>query len=157
MTYQVTTQVYDRQFTVLYSLDQKKNDEALIRVIDDADRYVYFAIYTFTKDDIADALVRAKQRGLTVWGIVDREQGQTNNRSIVERLTTAGIPLETQKHPNGIMHIKALVTDQAYALGSYNWTEAATSSNDELLEIGTNHSLHDRYLDIIERILVTNQ
>ncbi|HEX8947281.1 MAG TPA: hypothetical protein VF829_03660, partial [Candidatus Paceibacterota bacterium] len=56
----------DGSVRVLYSLDQKQNDQALIALIDDAQQHVYFAIYEFTLDDVADALVRAKERGVDV-------------------------------------------------------------------------------------------
>lgn len=146
------------QFTILYSLDKKQNDRALINVIDGAHRYVYFAIYEFTKANIADALVSAKERGLDVEGIADAEQsnGQLQAK-IIASLHAAGIPVETQKHPQGIMHIKALVTDNAYAIGSYNWTSAATYENDEILEIGTNNALREQYLAIIQKVLAVNR
>ena len=115
-------------------------------------------MYTFTKDDIADALIAAKQRGLLVWGITDTEQSEKPyEKPIIQRLRQAGVTIETQKHYNGIMHIKAIVTDNAYAMGSYNWTESATIVNDEILEIGTNKDLHDQYFELIKRILIINQ
>jgi hypothetical protein len=49
------------------------------------------------------------------------------------------------------------VTDGAYAIGSYNWTSAATFENDEILEIGTNDELRRQYLAIIQRILAANR
>ena len=55
------------------------------------------------------------------------------------------------------MHMKVLVTDHAYALGSYNWTESATTLNDEILEIGTAEPLREEYLDIVKRVLAANQ
>ncbi len=148
---------FERGIQVIYNLDKKENDQEIIKLINDADKYIYFAIFTFTKDDIADALIRAKERGVLVWGITDLEQTDSNNKLIIERLLAAKIPVETQKHMDGIMHIKAIVTDKAYASGSYNWTEAATSHNDEILEIGTNKYLHDKYLAILEKLLVINQ
>ena len=108
-------------------------------------------------EDIADALVRAKERGVVVWGIMDKEGSMSANKSILEKLQSAGIPIETQKHPDGIMHIKAIVTDKAYASGSYNWTSSATKVNDEVLEIGTNQYVHDEYFKILKRVLVSNQ
>lgn len=144
--------------TVYYSLDQKQNDQILIDLIDDADEYVYFAIYTFTKGNIADALIQAHNRGVDVRGIADR--GQSNEdfqQPTIQKLITAGIPVQTQKHPDGIMHIKALVTEQAFASGSYNWTSSATTVNDEVLEVGRNKSLHSQYLRIIQKILADNE
>jgi hypothetical protein len=142
---------------VLYSLDKRANDQAMINIINGAQNYVYFAVYTFTKDNIADALIGAKQRGVDVRGITDTGQAETAyEKPIIQKLETAGIPVLTQKHDDGLMHIKAVVTDKAYAMGSYNWTESATVANDELLEIGTDDYVRGVYTDIIKRILTVN-
>jgi hypothetical protein len=144
--------------SVLYSLDRRANDQAVINVIDRAQKYVYFAVYTFTKENIADALVGAKRRGIDVRGITDAGQaGMAYEKPIIQQLRSAGILIETQQHEDGLMHIKAVVTDKAYAMGSYNWTESATVANDELLEVGTDDWLRGVYTDIIKRILTVNQ
>lgn len=140
---------------VIYSLDQKQNDKEIIALIDAAKSSIYFAIYEFTLKDIADALVAAKERGVEVYGIVDAgESSNSYDRPIISELTAAGIPVVTEKHAdgNGIMHIKAIVTDQAYAIGSYNWTNSATTLNDELLEIGTDPALRQAYENILKRL-----
>ncbi len=147
----------DSQFKVMYSLDGRHNDQEVVKLIEAARSYAYFAIYYFTKDSIADALVRAKNRGVRVMGIMDREASRDSNKRILDKLISAGIPVETQKHPSGIMHMKLLVTDRAYASGSYNWTASATTENDEVLEIGTNRRLHDRYAEIIKEVLSANR
>lgn len=142
---------------VLYSLDKKQNDKELISLIDNAHKYIYFAIYEFTLHDVADALVRAKERGVTVRGIVDRENSTISYEApIIKELTAVGIPIETQIHPTGIMHIKALVTENAYASGSYNWTNSATTINDEVLEIGTDKAMRNVYENILKQLLTTN-
>jgi len=141
---------------VVYSLDQKQNDKELIALIDGAKNRIYFAIYTFTLPSIADALVKAKQRGVDVRGIVDSEQSSNSyGAPITEKLLAAGIPLVTEKHTtgNGIMHIKLLVTESAYAFGSYNWTNSATTINDEILEIGTDPVLRQIYENVLIKLL----
>lgn len=143
---------------VIYSLDKRQNDQEIIKLIDNAEKYAYFAVYYFTHRDIAEALIRAKRRGIDVRGITDRvgsEQG--TNKKVTDLLRSAGIPLFVQKHRDGIMHIKLLVTDKAYASGSYNWTVAATEANDEVLEIGSNESLRKQYLSIIQKVLTENE
>ncbi|MCR4333603.1 MAG: phospholipase D-like domain-containing protein [Patescibacteria group bacterium] len=141
---------------VVYSLDQKQNDKEIIALIDGAKSRIYFAIYTFTLPSIADALVAAKKRGIDVRGVMD--SGQSSNSygaPITEKLLAAGISIVTEKHAtgNGIMHIKAIVTDSAYALGSYNWTSSATNINDEILEIGTDPALRQAYENILKKLL----
>ena len=143
---------------VLYSLDQKQNDKEIIALINAAKNHIYFAMYEFTLKDIADALVAAKKRGVDVRGLVDAgESANSYDKPIINELVAAGIPVETEKHAsgNGIMHIKALVTDQAYALGSYNWTNSATTLNDEILEIGTDSATRQIYENLLKRLLNT--
>lgn len=143
---------------IIYSLEQKQNDKEIIALIQAAKTKIYFAMYEFTLKDIADALVAAKQRGVDVRGLVDSgESANSYDKPIITELLDAGIPLVTEKHAtgNGIMHIKAIVTDSAYALGSYNWTNSATTINDEILEIGTDPTLRQTYEDILTKLLDT--
>lgn len=141
---------------VVYSLDQKQNDKEIIALIDAAKTHIYFAIYEFTLKDIADALVAAKKRGVEVRGLVDSgEAASSYDKPIIAELTNVGISVVTEKHAtgNGIMHIKTLVTDSAYATGSYNWTSSATNVNDEVLEIGTDPALRQAYENILLKLL----
>jgi hypothetical protein len=141
---------------VIYSLDQKQNDREIMALIEAAKSHIYFAMYEFTLKDVADALVAAKKRGVEVRGLVDSgESSNSYDKPIISELLDAGIPVVTEKHAdgNGIMHIKAIVTDSAYALGSYNWTGSATSENDEILEIGTDETLRQMYENILTKLL----
>ena len=142
---------------VFYSLDGKQNDKEIINVIEGARKYVYFAIYEFTKDNIAQALIAAREKGIDVEGITDRDDAATSyEMPIVKELQAAGIMVETQQHTSGIMHIKAVVTDNEYASGSYNWTSSATLVNDEVLEVGTDENTREQYENILKKILVAN-
>ena len=141
---------------VVYSLDQKQNDKEIIALIASAKTHIYFAIYEFTLKDIADALVAAKKRGVEVRGLVDSgEAANSYDKPIINELLDAGISVVTEKHAtgNGIMHIKTLVTDSAYATGSYNWTSSATNLNDEVIEIGTDPGLRQAYENILKKLL----
>lgn len=141
---------------VVYSLDAKRNDEEIIALINGAKSRIYFAVYTFTLPGIADALIAAKKRGVDVRGIMDAEQSSNSyGAPITAKLLAGGIPLVVEKHAsgNGIMHIKAIVTDSAYAVGSYNWTKSATTINDEVLEIGTDLALRQAYENILKKLL----
>lgn len=140
---------------VIYSLDKKENDKEIIALIESAKTHIYFAMYEFTLKDVADALVAAKGRGIDVRGVVDAgESSNSYDKPVIAELAAAGIPVETQMHAdgNGIMHIKAIVTDSAYAIGSYNWTGSATTENDEILEIGTDPALVAAYANILQKL-----
>ncbi len=143
---------HDRVVRVYYNRDVEANKE-IIKVIQNADQFVHFAIYTFTRDDIKDALLGAKHRGLDVRGVVDREQSQKidEQKKIVKELRDAGIPLSEQDH-SAIMHLKTLVTDKQYASGSFNWTSSATNLNDEVIEIGFDELTRQQYERVLDEL-----
>lgn len=142
-----------KQVEIFYNRDIEAN-EKIKNVIYDADKFVYFAIYTFTKADIKDALLGAKHRGLDVVGLTDKEQTENieQQRDIISELRQAGIPVYVQSH-SSLMHIKTLVTDKGFVSGSYNWTANATNSNDEVLEVGTDEVLRRKYEDVVKEVL----
>ncbi len=141
-----------RRISVYYNQEHALNTE-IVNAIRDADKFVYFGVYTFTRQDIKDALLAAKYRGLTVIGLTDRDQYNQlqAQRSLINELRKNGIPVYQQDHL-GIMHTKLLVTDKAYASGSYNWTAAATNLNDEVLEVGRDETLRRAYQNILQEM-----
>jgi phosphatidylserine/phosphatidylglycerophosphate/cardiolipin synthase-like enzyme len=141
-----------QEIRVYYNHDTQENKQ-IINLIQNADKFVYFAVYTFTKTDIADALLGAKHRGLAVAGVTDKNQlgSLASQQKIIKELSDAGVPIVTQDH-SAIMHMKAVVTDKGYASGSYNWTAAATDSNDEVLEIGSDEIVRKQYETILRRV-----
>ncbi len=104
--------------------------EAIISVIDDAEKSIDCAIYTFTSREIAQALVRAYERGVAVRAIMDRNQaaeGYAKKRYLMNK----DIPVRVHIG-DGIMHNKFLVADSTIVItGSYNWTTSANRWNYE--------------------------
>lgn len=145
------------QIQVYYNQDHPLNLE-VINAIKDANKFVYFAVYTFTRQDIESALLGAKYRGLTVVGITDKSQygSATGQKQLINDLRAAGIPVYEQES-QGIMHMKALVTDKEYLSGSYNWTASATNVNDEVLEVGQDQDIRGQYQNILQELFTKYQ
>jgi phosphatidylserine/phosphatidylglycerophosphate/cardiolipin synthase-like enzyme len=141
-----------REVLVFYNHEKKLNRE-IIKLTQEADKFVYFSIYTFTRLDIKDALLAAKYRGLEVLGITDRKQTTDIElqRKIVKELRESGIEVLEHNH-SAIMHTKMLITEKAYASGSFNWTISATDSNDEVLEIGYDSKIRQQYEEIFHKL-----
>lgn len=145
----------ERDITIYYNQDHQVNVE-VTRAIQDAEKYVYFGIYTFTREDIQDALIAAKYRGLEVRGIMDKKQSNAieQQRAVVRELEKAGIQIVFNDH-SYIMHLKTVVTDKSFVTGSYNWTASGTNLNDEIIEVGRDEDVRKQYermiLDIISR------
>jgi phosphatidylserine/phosphatidylglycerophosphate/cardiolipin synthase-like enzyme len=121
---------------------QGKCSTHIVREIENAERELLVAVYAFTSDDLAGALVQAKKRGLMVQVIIDREFDSRNDNSKGKFLEVQRIPvrrLSGGKPPHsardvGLMHQKFAVIDRRIVFtGSYNWTQAADNLNDENL------------------------
>ncbi|HEY7166372.1 MAG TPA: phospholipase D-like domain-containing protein [Candidatus Binatia bacterium] len=114
----------------------------LLREIERAQKELLVAVYAFTNDDLASALIQAKKRGVTVRVIIDREYDSATDRSKGKFLELQKIPLRrlsgvksnTGEKDGGLMHQKFAVIDRSLVFtGSYNWTRAADHLNDENL------------------------
>lgn len=113
----------------------------IVREIDNAKREIFVAVYAFTSDDLASALVQAKKRGVTVQVIIDREFDAVNDRSKGKLLEGQRIPVRrasgvraTPAKESGLMHQKFAVIDRQLVFsGSYNWTHSADKLNYENL------------------------
>jgi phosphatidylserine/phosphatidylglycerophosphate/cardiolipin synthase-like enzyme len=114
----------------------------IIREIQQAKQELLVAVYAFTSDELAAAVVQAKKRGLAVQVVIDREFDAGNERSkgkfleaqkiAVRRI--AAIKSAAAEKEAGLMHQKFAILDRSAVLtGSYNWTHAADRLNDENL------------------------
>ncbi|HWH80441.1 MAG TPA: phospholipase D family protein [Candidatus Binatus sp.] len=114
----------------------------ILREIEQAKRELLVAVYAFTSDELANAIVQAKKRGVAVQVVVDRDFDASNDRSQSKFLENQKIPLrrlsgtkaKTPEKDAGLMHQKFAIIDRKTVFtGSYNWTHSADSSNDENL------------------------
>ena len=114
----------------------------ILREIEQAKKELLVAVYAFTSDDLAAAVVQAKKRGVSVQVIIDREYDATNEKSKGKFLESQKIPLRrvsgaktnAPEKDAGLMHQKFAVIDRKVVFtGSYNWTRSADNRNDENL------------------------
>lgn len=104
-------------------------DEHLVKIVDGAQRTVEMAIYDFDLQNVADALARAKQRGVTVRMVTDTDTVESNDQKVKAALQTvraASIPIVDDQR-RAIMHHKFVVVDGEIVLtGSWNFTDGDT-------------------------------
>lgn len=112
--------------------------------IDNANERIWVAMYSFTNTDLRDALIRAKNRGVDVKMIVEKQQagGQYSQH---DELAAAGIPVRIDTNPN-LMHDKFAVLDHGMVItGSMNWTGNGVSENNENVNVISSPSLNAQY------------
>jgi len=106
--------------------------EEIIRQIDNAQEYIDIAIYSFTYEPLAGAIIRAKNRGVKIRVLMDKGQSQ-GKYSKYKFLLDNDIVVIQDRHA-GIMHNKiAIIDGRILFTGSYNWSKSAEEKNQENL------------------------
>ena len=129
----------------LFVCPQDECAEQLIGFIDSAEKNVHVMIYSLTKEEIAEAITKARKRGLDVRVVMDKTQA-AGPYSKDEFLTEHGVPVKLVD-PEGyaIMHHKVTIVDsQAFSTGSFNYSENADSGSAENLLIVYNDEMAQR-------------
>jgi phosphatidylserine/phosphatidylglycerophosphate/cardiolipin synthase-like enzyme len=114
----------------IYFPPYENSHKPIIQLYGNAEKYIHLAIYSLTKDEFAEALIRAHKRGIEVKVLIDKGQA-VDRKADDETLEAAGIGLRRSKG-DGSMHNKFAVIDGIIVYtGSYNHSDRATAKNDE--------------------------
>jgi phosphatidylserine/phosphatidylglycerophosphate/cardiolipin synthase-like enzyme len=106
----------------------------LVRYIGQAERSIDVLAYSFTSKPIADALIAAHARGVSVRVILDKSQ-ETAVGTQRDELVAAGVPTWID-YKHAIQHNKILIIDGKWVEnGSFNYTVSAENSNGENAKI----------------------
>ena len=117
---------------------------AIVKAIDDSEREVLVQAYGFTHNAIAQALIRAHQRGVEVRVLLDRKS-QSSNRYVMDVLSDAQIELR-QDGKHAIAHNKVMVIDRTIVItGSFNFTNSASTRNAENFLVLKSADLAEKY------------
>jgi phosphatidylserine/phosphatidylglycerophosphate/cardiolipin synthase-like enzyme len=127
-------------------------DNLLINLISQARKSVYVAIYSFTRDGLARALIDAKKRGVEVKVVIEEENAYGQG-SDYQMLKDAGIDIRLDGNP-ALMHHKFMIVDgELVVTGSYNWSTAAEDRNDENFVVIRDKEVVDRFTQEFNRLL----
>ena len=103
---------------------------AIVQAIDRSEREVLVQAYGFTHNAIAQALVRAHQRGVAVRVLLDKKSA-SSNRYVIDLLNQAEVSVR-QDGKHSIAHNKVMVIDETVLItGSFNFTNSAETRNAE--------------------------
>lgn len=113
--------------------------DVIIRWITRANSSIHILIYSFTLDNIRDALIQAKNRGVDVKLVMERTNANGTGAEY-ENLRNAGIDIRLDTN-SGDMHDKVAIIDSHIVItGSFNYSQAANSRNNENLLVIDNQA-----------------
>ena len=110
------------------------------------------AIFTFTRDSIAQAILEAYQRGVKVRCIGDDGNSKVKG-SDVRLLASVGIPCKTDNNLRFHMHNKMAILDNSVVItGSFNWTSQAVNKNQDNILFIEDKNIANQYTDYYNQI-----
>ncbi|KAF9141620.1 hypothetical protein BG015_001221 [Linnemannia schmuckeri] len=107
----------------------------LIKTLDGAKKSLDICVYTITDDHLANAIIRAHERGVKVRIISDSEKAEDLGSDVIRLRDNNDIPTRVDNSKSFMHHKFAVIDDQLVINGSYNWTKGARFENKENLTL----------------------
>ncbi len=104
----------------------------IISLIDAANESIDIEIYVFSSRDVVEALMRAKERGVDVRVIIERNVVGDDNGEIFRELASKGFNVRYAGKAYKLTHAKVIIVDgKAVLVGSHNLSNSALFKNRE--------------------------
>ncbi len=125
----------------------------IIELINGARESIHFMAFSFTSDPIGDAMLAHSAAGMTVTGIFDESQYNSNGASSeFDRMLENGLAVRLDGNPDKL-HAKVIIIDGEIVIaGSYNFSASAEEANDENVVIIFSEEIARAFLREWERI-----
>lgn len=124
----------------------------LVDIINTANESIYFMAFSFTSDWLGDVVRERAQDGVTVAGVMDVEQIESNIGTEFDAFRQAGLDVYHDGNA-GQMHHKAIIIDERIVItGSYNFTNSAETRNDEYVLVIYNEQIAKLFIAEFQRV-----
>lgn len=102
----------------------------LVPMIAEAQQSIRFMAFSFTHDDLGEAMLERAEAGVDVQGIFET-RGSETEESEMRRLYCADVPVRQDTNPTSFHHKVIVIDDEWVITGSLNFSQNADTSNDE--------------------------
>jgi len=105
--------------------------QQLVDLIGRARQSIYFLAYSFTSDELAEAILSRAAAGVTVAGVLDEGQALGNQGGEFQHFLDSGLKVRLDGNPKSMHHKVLIIDDRIVVTGSYNFSQNAETRNDE--------------------------
>lgn len=125
---------------------------SLVDIINTAQESIYFMMFSFTADPLGQAVRARAEDGVTVAGVMDTEQVNSNVGTEFDPFNQAGLDVY-RDGIEGQMHHKVMIIDESIVIfGSYNFTNSAETRNDETVLVIYNKDIVAQFIAEFQRV-----
>ena len=136
---------YDREGEILQSLhqignqtlelsflpDDTKGSLRIKQLIRSAQKSIRVAMFTFTRYDLAKELIHARNRGVDVEVVLDKNSSKGASAKIAALMEAENMNISYSIGAPLLHHKFMYIDDKILEIGSANWTKAAFNTNDD--------------------------
>ena len=125
---------------------------SFVELVENAQESIYFMAFSFTADALGEAVRNRAADGVTVAGVMETDQVNSNIGTEFDLFSQAGLDVYKDANP-GQMHHKVMIIDQNIVIfGSYNFTNSAETRNDENLLVIYNADIAAQFIVEFQRV-----
>ncbi len=146
---QQSVTVFGTPITVYFSPEDKAAGY-LADLIAQAEESIYFMAFSFTNEEMGDAMISRYQAGVPVTGIFET-RGSETEYSELTKFYCLGMAVRQDGNPRTFHH-KVIILDGRYVItGSFNFSDSANESNNENVIIIDHPAMAQLFLQEFER------
>jgi phosphatidylserine/phosphatidylglycerophosphate/cardiolipin synthase-like enzyme len=123
--------------------------EKLVSVVGSAQKSIRFMAFTYTHQDLADAMIERHNAGVDVAGIIENRAA---TQGALVPLYCAGVPVRVDGNSYTMHHKVIIIDERLVVTGSFNFTKSADDSNDDNVLIIDSPALAQLYLQEYQRL-----
>ncbi|WP_243018734.1 phospholipase D-like domain-containing protein [Candidatus Cardinium hertigii] len=118
----------------------------IVKWIHNAQKSIIVQAYSFSSEQIANALINSKQKGKDVKIFIDKD-AETKQGNLIQKLRSEGIQIQVDQQV-GRAHNKVMIIDDEYVItGSYNWTDSHYDNNSDVIIFVRDECVNKKYID----------
>lgn len=107
--------------------------EHLLNSIQNARTSIHIAMFTWTRTDIVEALVKAQHRGVNVKVVLDKRSSEGASSKVLQLLRAYKIPVRLSQGAQLMHHKFMLIDGKELYFGSVNWTAGGFMKNKDIM------------------------
>jgi len=135
----------------IYFASENEVIDVLLAEVGNAQTSIRFMTFSFTRDDLGEAILDRAEAGVDVQGVFETTGSETQYAEM-PRMLCAGLDVR-QDGNNGILHHKVFIIDESTVItGSFNYSNNAVESNDENVLIIRDADIAALYIDEFLRV-----
>ncbi len=123
--------------------------DKLVDLVNGAQTSIRFIIFTYTDQNLANAMIARYQAGVDVAGVIEN-RGASQGAYVPLACAKVPVKVDGNKYT---MHHKVIIIDNSIVVtGSFNFTKSADTANDDNVLVIYDPTIAQQYLDEFNRI-----